>query len=111
PELLQLFATYDIHATWATVGMLLYRNAAAVAAALPPPPLRPQYTNSALSSYRHFENYVRPQADKQDYYFAPDLVQKIIDAPGQELASHTFSHYYCLESQRGENGEAIFAAD
>lgn len=112
PELLALFAARNIHATWATVGMLMYADGEALTAALPPEPEQPQYQEKALSSYRYWADHVRNKPDVAAYHFAPMLVQQIVATPGQELASHTFSHYYCLEEQvGGENGEAIFAAD
>ena len=31
-------------------------------------------------------------------HFAPNLIKHIQKYPGQEIGTHTFSHYYCLES-------------
>ena len=42
------------------------------------------------------------------YYFAPSLIRAIAQTPGQEIATHTFSHFYPLEP--GATVEA-FAAD
>ena len=106
PRTLKLFEKYDIHATWATVGMLLYSDKQRLAAALPSQSDQPHYANQSLSAYEHL---YRSQIDDQDqHYFAPDLVKKIIKTPYQELASHTFAHYYCLED--GGNDHA-FTAD
>src|SRR6202035_723776 len=41
-------------------------------------------------------------------HLAGSLVDLIAASPGQEVGSHTFSHYYCLEP--GQN-EATFRAD
>ena len=30
-------------------------------------------------------------------FYAPSLIRKVAEKPGQEIASHTFSHYYCRE--------------
>lgn len=109
PELLNVFKHHGIHATWATVGMLMYENADELATDVPPDTKQPQYANPQLSSYRHFTEHVLGKPEVFQYYFAPDVVRAIVDTDGQELASHTFSHYYCLDG--GENGEAIFAAD
>jgi hypothetical protein len=38
-------------------------------------------------------------------HFAPDLVRQIAKTPHQELATHTLSHYYCLEP--GASDEAF----
>jgi len=108
PKLLELFVQYEIHATWATVGMLMFDSKAALEAALPK--AVPQYRLPELSAYNHLK--VANITDTDQHYFAPALVRKIITTPGQELASHTFSHYYCLEEQvSGEAGKASFAAD
>lgn len=108
PRLLDLFAQRNIHATWATVGMLMYPSKNSLAGAVPLKKDQPPYKNSKLSSYNHLKN---ASIDERDvHYFAPELVEKIINTPGQELASHTFSHYYTLERQVGGEGEA-FAAD
>ena len=91
-RLLELFERRDIHATWATVGKLMAdgRNA------LQPfkPHVRPNYERDAVDNYRI------PLGDSENadpLHFAPSLVEKILRTPGQELASHTFSHYYCDE--------------
>ncbi len=41
-------------------------------------------------------------------HYAPSLIARIAKTPKQEIATHTFSHYYCQEP--GETREA-FAAD
>jgi hypothetical protein len=54
-------------------------------------------------------NYVAEASSLEKiYHFAPDLINKIGSHTGQEIASHTFSHYYCLE--KGQTG-AQFAID
>jgi peptidoglycan/xylan/chitin deacetylase (PgdA/CDA1 family) len=51
---------------------------------------------------------VGESAATDPYHFGNYLVKQIKETPGQELATHTFSHYYCLE-----NGQTIseFEAD
>ena len=41
PKMLALFSEYDIHATWATVGMLMARDRDELLSLLPPEHLRP----------------------------------------------------------------------
>jgi peptidoglycan/xylan/chitin deacetylase (PgdA/CDA1 family) len=36
-------------------------------------------------------------------HFAPELIQQILDTPGQELGSHSYAHYYTL--MRGQSPE------
>ena len=39
-------------------------------------------------------------------HYAGSLVRHLAATPGQEVASHTFSHYYCLEAGQDEAGAA-----
>ncbi|MBF6593607.1 MAG: polysaccharide deacetylase family protein [Thermaceae bacterium] len=92
PELLRLFGEQGVHATWATVGFLFFENKESLLQALPGP--KPGYANPKLSPYS-----VLPSLLEGDpHFFAPGLVEQILVAPGQELASHTFCHYYALEA-------------
>jgi peptidoglycan/xylan/chitin deacetylase (PgdA/CDA1 family) len=94
PRLLALFSAYGIHATWATVGFLCFRTKDELLAALPAE--RPAYENAALSPYPYLEAIGADEAS-DPFHFAPSLVEQIASADAQELATHTFSHYYCLE--------------
>ncbi|GAB3791379.1 polysaccharide deacetylase family protein [Dyella agri] len=93
PRMLRLFEQHHVHATWATVGLLFCRDRGA--ALLAAPSERPGYENVALCPYRYLEQSV--DLDER-YHFAPELVELIASTPGQEVASHTFSHYYCREA-------------
>lgn len=106
PHLLELFQKYDIHATWATVGMLMANHKEDLITLLPN--TYPQYLNKEFSTYQYIENHdLAPKL-----HFAAPLINLITKTRGQELASHTFSHYYCLEEQSGpESGVAAFRAD
>ena len=103
PEMLRLFEAYGIHATWATVGMLFARTREEWRALSPR--VKPQYTRPELYPY---DEPLGENEDADPLHFAPTLIQLIRDTPGQEIATHTFSHYYCLE--RGQTAET-FAAD
>jgi hypothetical protein len=71
------------------------------------PAVTPRYAIEKYSAYRYVqEQGLEPQYDWA--HFAPHLVDEILRYPGQELASHTFSHYYCLEQQ---SEPAAFEAD
>lgn len=106
--LLDLFAERGIAATWATVGMLFAEDRAALLRALPD--RRPRYANHALDPYASLDGLGRDE--RQDpFHFAPSLVRRIARTPRQELATHTFSHYYCLEpGQSAEDFEADLRA-
>jgi peptidoglycan/xylan/chitin deacetylase (PgdA/CDA1 family) len=93
PLMLNLFEQHQIHATWATVGFILCSDRDAALSAAPIE--RPGYENRALCPYRYLE---QSTALDGRYHFAPKLVELIAATPGQEVASHTFSHYYCREA-------------
>lgn len=108
PRLLDLFERYDIHATWATVGFQFGRDRAEVARFAPPETMRPGYENPALDPYGALETISPADAD---CFFAPDLVDQIAAAPNQEMACHTFCHYYCREKgQTAQQFEADLCA-
>lgn len=90
---LALFKRYSIHATWATVGFLFHRNLKLLESTLPE--LLPTYDDPKLSPFLKLKEI--HATVPQNVLFAPDLIQKIVDTPFQEIATHTFSHYYCLE--------------
>ncbi|MEW5918986.1 MAG: polysaccharide deacetylase, partial [Gemmatimonadota bacterium] len=103
PRMLALFAEFDIAATWATVGFLFARSR--VERMRHAPQLRAAYSNPALSPYDDATG--ESEADDPLRY-AASLIERIRLTPRQELATHTFSHYFCLE-----NGQtaATFRAD
>jgi peptidoglycan/xylan/chitin deacetylase (PgdA/CDA1 family) len=105
PRILELFREFGVHATWATVGFLFFQRREELLAALPA--LRPDYANRRLCNYSHFAN-VGPDESADPCHYGASLLAQIAACPGQEIASHTFSHYYCLE--REQNGDC-FRAD
>jgi len=60
------------------------------------PAERPSYTNPCLSNYAYLGEVGKDERS-DPYYFAASLVDAIWKTPGQELGTHTMSHYYCLE--------------
>jgi hypothetical protein len=97
-----LFTEYGIHATWATVGFLFFENREDLIKGSPIK--KPFYSNKKLSSYNEIDN-IGPNETKDPFHCAPSLIKLIISTPNQEIASHTFSHYYCLE--KGQNEETF----
>lgn len=92
PLILNIFEMNNIHATWGVVGLLARESIEESIATIPFH--IPQYTDKRLSSYEHFDeanNY------NKNYLFAKDLIREIAATPNQEIGSHTYSHYYCLE--------------
>jgi peptidoglycan/xylan/chitin deacetylase (PgdA/CDA1 family) len=102
PALLSLFGQYGIHATWATVGFAFFDGREQLLSALPAK--KPAYANARLSPYPGLETLgVDETCDP--FHFAASLLRLIAARPGQEIGTHTFSHYYCLES--GQDVEAF----
>lgn len=101
--MLGVFEQSDVHVTWATVGMLFCQDREDLLARLPG--TLPEYENDNLSPY----GYLRENQElSAKYHFAPDLIREIQQTPSQEIATHTFSHYYCLEPGQTR---AAFKAD
>lgn len=107
PQLLELFKKYDIHASWATVGMLFAESKTELNQYSPEENKRPRFENTLLSSYRMFGE-IGTHEKEDPYYYGKSLIDLIAQYPNQEIASHTFSHYYAREA--GQTAEA-FEAD
>jgi hypothetical protein len=106
PRLLEVFVRSGVSATWATVGFLF---AASREEALHfAPDERPRYVDARLDPYAAIARGEMGDGERAEpLYFAPSLVRQIAGAPGQELASHTYSHLYPMEE--GVTAAAIAA--
>lgn len=100
PRLLELFARHDLGCTRATVGMLFFEDRATLLAALPD--MRPAYTERKLSPYENLDCLGETERD-DPYHFGLSLIRQIAAIPRQEIATHTFSHFYCLEPGQTES--------
>ena len=96
PQLLKIFEQSRIEATWAMVGFLGETNFESIGQM--GTEFKQIYADENLNPFVYASklNGCKDSA-LLDLHFAPDLIQQILKTPGQELASHTFSHYYCLE--------------
>ena len=94
PRMLELFEQFNIHATWATVGLLSFKNKKELVDNLPS--TRPNYANQNFSPYGKLD-IIGGNEEEDPLHYASSLISQIVEYPNQELASHTFSHYYCLE--------------
>jgi len=90
PEILDLFKKYNIHATWAVVGFLFNENKEELLTYNPK--LKPTYSNPKLNPY-YCDIGNDENTDKLHY--AHSIIKLIKESPNQELASHSYSHYYC----------------
>lgn len=102
PRLLALFRRYGIKVSWATVGMAMCRNYKQWRDIRPA--ILPGYVRREISPYT-LDALVK---EHPKLFFARPLVEKILATPGQELATHTYSHFYCNEPGATP---AQFAAD
>jgi len=94
PKLLSLFESYGIHVTWATVGMLYNRNVDDWKKNKPN--LIPTFENHDVSAYE-WVNKHGFFSEEDPFHFAPELIQRIKSTPFQEIGTHTYAHYFCLE--------------
>jgi len=92
PAILELFEKYGIRATWATVGMLMCKDHDQWRAMSPE--IVPQYCRDSLSTY----NFSELAKAYPKYFFGKALIEQILALNGQELASHSYSHFYVGES-------------
>jgi peptidoglycan/xylan/chitin deacetylase (PgdA/CDA1 family) len=98
PQILKLFKEFGIHCTWAVVGGLYYETLEELKADLPD--VLPTYKNDAFSAYSHLKKV--KAKNFRVYYSGLKLIKLIKSAEGQEVGTHTFSHYYCLEEGQNE---------
>ena len=104
-KMLQLFQKYEIHATFATVGMIMHNSKSEAIKNIPL--IVPTYLNKKLSPYN--DNYIESiSKNNENLYYHADLVDKIKKFSGMEIGTHTYCHYYCWE-----NGQTVeqFEAD
>ena len=94
PLTLQMFERYNIRGTFATVGFLFFENKQELISSLPDK--KPSYSKPNLSPYEGHFNLVGENENTDPLHFGNSLINQILNA-GQEIGSHTFSHYYCLE--------------
>lgn len=97
PEILRLFEKYEISCTWATVGMLFNKNWEEWNMNIPEN--LPAYNNEKLSAYQYGKSIQSKETEK--LCFAPRLIEQIANTAKQEIGTHTYAHYYCLEPGQG----------
>jgi peptidoglycan/xylan/chitin deacetylase (PgdA/CDA1 family) len=103
PKLLDAFERYGVAATWATVGLLFAGSRSELE----------RYVPSALPTYRdkHLSPYDETVGESEEddpLHYASSLIRLVLESPRQEIGTHTFSHFYCLEDGQREDE---FASD
>lgn len=100
PALLKTFEDYNIKATFATVGILFSENREGLAGFIPEK--KPAYSNPDYNVYlKEFATIGQCEND-DPYHFGYSLFEMIRQSH-HEVATHTFSHYYCLEEGQSED--------
>jgi len=102
PVILELCERHDMPITWATVGHLFLDHCTKSADGLAHPHLRrlPYFENKwwRYATGDWFEYDPCSSLQENDAWYAPDLVQQIIDSPvAHEIGCHTFSHIDCRD--------------
>jgi len=102
PKLIEAFEAHQVKGTFATVGFLFAANKEELIALSPKN--KPQYAKKNLSPYNDNFDDIGDNEQSDKYHFALSLIQLLQEYPNQEIATHTFSHYYCMENgQTKEN--------
>lgn len=97
--MLDLFEKYGVKVTFATVGFLFYSDIESLKRDIVFK--SPNYTNSKLNPYLDIEFLSKTNHVYNVNFFGKDMISQIRNNENHEIASHTFSHYYCLEE--GQN--------
>ena len=94
PEMLSIFSKGGIHATWAAVGMLFCKDRKDWENNTPSK--IPAFVNPNVSAYKWVEKngFIN---DQDPFHFAPTIIELIKSTPHQEIGTHTYAHYFCLE--------------
>lgn len=103
PKMLDLFRRFGMSATWAIVGFLFAETKQELIKYSPR--VKPSYAKPDLYPY---DEEIGMSEKEDPFHYAGSLIKLIRECPGQEIGSHTFSHYYCLEP--GQDRKA-FSAD
>ncbi|MCB2080629.1 MAG: hypothetical protein KDE55_23400 [Novosphingobium sp.] len=106
PQMLKLFGHYGIRATWASVGMLFARDRAQLLEFLPS--LRPEHDGQCQSPYDFIARGLGEDEKADPYHFGRSLLDLVAGTEGQEIATHSFAHFCCLEPGHGPEA---FSAD
>jgi len=94
PALLNLFDAYHIRSTFATVGILFAKNKQELISCLPD--IKPNYRDDRHNVYLKEFSAMGNDETNDPYHFGYSLFE-LIKQSNHEIATHTFSHYFCLE--------------
>ena len=103
PRMLTLFRKYDTKATFSTVGFLFCKNRDELIENTPA--ITPYYTNTKLNPYLQYFEKIGENETDDPWHYCHSLIELIKSYPEQEIGTHTYSHYYCLE--QGQTTESF----
>jgi hypothetical protein len=95
-KMLESFSSYDINVTFAIVGFLFLDNKEEILNNIPN--LLPNYNNKKLSPYLSLNDDIGSNEQDDPFFFGSSSFNNIRKFPNHEIATHTFSHYYCMEA-------------
>jgi len=99
---LDLFEKYNIHATWATVGALFCKNKQETETLINTGLV---YTETNFNMKDYLSNIIGQDEESDSLHYAASLIEKIRGYKHQEIASHTFSHFYTNYETNKTNDE------
>jgi len=94
-EMLISFDKFDINVTFAIVGFLFHQSKGDILNNQPI--ILPGYKNKNLSPYQSIEKEVGNNEQDDPFHFGFSVINQIKNYPKHEIASHTYSHFYCME--------------
>ena len=94
-RIIDTLSRYNIKSTIAFIGGMCFESTNEFIETSPI--LKPHYHKAQFSSYESILKYVE-QTNEYQLLFCKDLILSLASNNLVELASHTFSHYYCLET-------------
>jgi len=91
PKILEVFKTHDIHATWGVVGILMLNDFEELKSLVDKIDFK--YEKKELRISKYLSTFSDSEFDS-NIHFKYDLIKNIKETPYQEIASHSFSHFY-----------------
>ena len=93
-RLQSLFHQYGVHATFATVGMIMMKNKEDAFKQIPEK--TPSYLRIEASPYSN-DYILQIKPEYESMYFAHQQVHALNEDQNIEVGTHTYCHYYCWE--------------
>jgi hypothetical protein len=97
PRILERLLAADLGCTWATVGLLLCRDREQMLALLQELAQGEDASEHYGRVLRYVDGQVGRDESEDPCHFADSLIRTIVATPRQELGTHSFSHYCCLQ--------------